>query len=129
METMTFYRALEAMITRDVAMRRKGWHNGICYVYIDRTKGFTEPFVVKKNHTEAIAWPYAAQRGDWCAEDWYQLTDKQRDAYHETPQNPKVEATAKITPKLKKPRTTKAAAPPTKPPKPARSPRPKAGTS
>lgn len=129
MEKMKFYRALEAMEKRDVAMRRTHWHNGMCYVFIDRTKGFVEPAIVIKRQQETIAWPYAAQRGDYCADDWYELTQAERDAYQAEPTDQQVETTKTATLKPKKPRATKAAAPQVKPPKPARSRRPKAGTS
>ena len=63
--------------------RRQGWHNGMLYVYIDSTKGFSEPFIATFTRGVLIDWPYSPLRADWCSEDWILVSEKEAAAQRE----------------------------------------------
>jgi hypothetical protein len=79
--------ALKIMEDEQIAMRRQGWHNGLCYAYIDTSKGFVEPFTVQRRNTVTLAMPYHPQRADWCTDDWYALSLEEREAIDAHAQN------------------------------------------
>jgi hypothetical protein len=107
--------ALKLMENEQAAMRRHGWHNGICYAYIDTSKGFVEPFAVQRRNTVTLALPYHPLRADWCTDDWYQLSPSERSAIDAQAANianeetvernkPKSAAAKKISTKKRQPR-------------------------
>ena len=57
--------------------RRLGWHNGLLYIYIDNTKGFSEPFMATFNRGVLMDWPYSPLRADWCTDYWILVSDKE----------------------------------------------------
>ncbi|NJM50193.1 MAG: hypothetical protein HC843_04360 [Sphingomonadales bacterium] len=91
---MKLAQALTLMESQNKSMRRKGWHNGIRFVQIDGSKGFTEPFVYLAKNNLIINYPYAPQRADWCTDDWYEVSPEELTILHneteEKPEAPKV---------------------------------------
>lgn len=79
---MIISQALELIETGKL-VRRKGWHAGNLYLYLDTTKGFREPFIATFSRGVLIDWPYAPLRGDWCAEDWIEVSEKEAAAQRE----------------------------------------------
>lgn len=63
--------------------RRKGWHNGMLYVYIDNSKGFSEPFIATFTAGILMDWPYSPLRADWSSDDWILVSDKEAAAQRE----------------------------------------------
>lgn len=79
---MKISEALEA-IEAGKLVRRKGWHNGLLYIYLDSSKGFREPFIATYTRGVLIDWPYSPLRADWCSEDWIEVSETDAAAQRE----------------------------------------------
>ena len=64
-------------IAQGALVRRAGWHNGKLWVAQHSCQGFCEPVIAQFAQGETIEWPLTLGRGDWCADDWYELSPEE----------------------------------------------------